>query len=225
MRVALPLARILRVIFLAFAILSLTAAGARADDAPPTTEILRLEDFPPGWQATPFTAADSKLPKNASCGALAKEGHKSVSSARTPKFSDPRGSHNDVVNVSLTTYRSARDAQDDVTAFVGRHRLRCLIDSTNHDFESANPGATATTKVTELHLPGAGARARAVEAITHVSGFATFELRQQIVFLQNGTRVAVLHVNTDQAADYTSLRDHLIQLMVERLAGGRAVSV
>jgi len=64
---------------------------------------------------------------------------------------------------------------------------------------------------------------RAVEAISHVSGFDTFELRQQIIFIRNGERVVTLHVNSDQDANYSEIRDHLVARIEQRLADGAAV--
>ena len=48
---------------------------------------------------------------------------------------------------------------------------------------------------------------------------------QQVVFVQDGKRIVTLHVDTEDSADYTALRNRLVPLIQRRLRDGGALHV
>jgi hypothetical protein len=204
----------LEVVLLALAALILAPAAAAAR----TSDILRLRDFPSGWETTPVVPSDNAAPPTPACAALAKQQAKSVRTVGTPKFVDPqRSSEFDVVAASVTTMPSARAAKQQVVALLRRRLTQCLVDGTEARLEANNPGADATTVLHEVHLPHTDKRVRALEATTTVTGFDGFEYTQQVVFVRDGKHIATLHVDTDERTDYTALRDRLVRIVQRRL--------
>jgi hypothetical protein len=151
---------------------------------------------------------------------------KSIDTIGTPKFVDPRApSEDNVVAASVTTMPSARAARQQVAALLERRLYQCLIDGTNARFGSENGGARASTVVREIRIPRADAHVHALEAKTKVAGVAGFAYTQQVVFVQDGTRIVTLHVDTEDPADYTALRNRLVPLIRHRLRDGGALRV
>jgi hypothetical protein len=206
----------------ALALVTLLVAPAGA--APST--ILTLGDFPSGWTTAPVLPSDSSAPSTPACTALAQQQRTSLVTVGTPKFVDPRASSElDVVAATVTTMPSARAAKQQVTALLSRRLLQCLVDATNAKFASEHGGAKATTVVHTVKIPHTDAHVRAVEGKTTVDGVDRLVFTQQVVFVQEGARVATLHVETDQGADYTKLRNRLAPLIAQRLQHGDGVSV
>lgn len=203
-----------------------TGSAARAQSSSPTSDILTLADFPSGWRATPVTPADNTAADTAACHHLATQQSRSIATVGTPKFSDPRApSELDLVAASVTTMPSESAAKEQVEALLERRLLRCLVQSTDRDFEAGKPSVQATTTVHEIHLPHTGHHVHAIKARTRVSGDEHLVYRQQIVFVQVGTHIVTLHVNTEGATRYNTLRDRLVELIRQRLVHGRAVDV
>ena len=206
----------------AIAITTLVVAPAGAA----TNDILRLEDFPSGWVTAPVLPSDNAPPATPACDALAQQQRKAITTFGTPKFVDPKASSDlDVVAASVSTFATPRVARDQVAALLEKRLLQCLIDGTNATFESENPGEKASTRVREIRIPRTDDRVHALEAKTTVTGFDGVVYRQQIVFVQDGKRIATLHVDTDDDADYTALRNRLVPLILRRLHNGGAVNV
>jgi len=65
----------------------------------------------------------------------------------------------------------------------------------------------------------------ALEAKTKVAGSARFVYTQQVVFVQDGKHIVTLHVDTEDSADYTALRNRLVPLIQQRLRGAGALHV
>jgi hypothetical protein len=197
-------------------------APAAAD---PPSSILGLHDFPSGWRTVPVLPSDSIAAPTPECGALAAQQSKSLATTGTPKFADRRApSDLDLVAASLTTMPSAAAAKEQVVALLRTRLLQCLVDSTNLTFASSHPETKASTKAREVHIPNAGSKVRAIRATTHLIGAEGFEYTQYIVFVRHGRYIATLHVNTDNSANYTSLRNRLVKLIGRRLANGGAIS-
>ncbi len=170
--------------------------------------------------------SDDDAPTTPACDALAQQQRKSIDTIGTPKFVDPSApSEYNVVAASVTTMPSPRAARQQVVALLKRRLFQCLIDATNASFDSENGGAKASTVVHEIRIPHAGAHVHALAARTTVTGFAGFEYTQQVVFVQNGTRIVTLHVDTEDSADYTALRNRLVPLIQHRLRNGGALHV
>jgi hypothetical protein len=207
-------------IVIATLVVASPGAGAR------TSDILRLEDFPAGWEATPVLPSDDDAPTTPACEALAEQQRKSIETVGTPKFVDPRSpSEYNIVAASVTTMPSSRAAREQVAALLKRRLFQCLIDSTNAGFDSENGGAKASTVVHEIRIPHADAHVHALRAKTTVSGFEGFVYTQQVVFVQDGKRIVTLHVDTEDSADYTALRNRLVPLIQRRLRDGGALHV
>ena len=221
-RVARRSLRTLSIALVAIATLVVAPAGA----AGRTSDILRLEDFPTGWQAVPVLPSDDDAPATPACDALAEQQRKSIDTIGTPKFVDPRApSDYNVIAASVTTMPSARAARQQVAALLRRRLFQCLIDATNARFDSENGGAKTSTVVHEIRIPHADAHVHALEARTKVSGSAGFVYTQQVVFVQNGKHIVTLHVDTEDWADYTALRNRLVPLIQQRLRDGGALRV
>ena len=189
-----------------------------------TSDILQLGDFPSGWETTPVLPSDNAPPATPACDALAQQQQKSITTCGTPKFVDPRASSDlDVVAASVSTFATPRVARKQIAALLTRRLLQCLIDGTDARFESANTGAKASTEVRQIRIPHADEHVHALEATTTVTGRDGFVYTQQIVFIQDGRRIATLHVDTDEGADYTALRNRLVPLVQRRLHRGGAV--
>jgi hypothetical protein len=200
-------------------VVALTPAGAA------TSDILQLDDFPPGWVTAPVLPSDSRAPSTPACDALVQQQSKSLTTVGTPKFVDPGASELDVVAASVSTFASPRAARDQVTALLTKRLLRCLVDATNAKFESESAGAKASTTVRRIRIPRSGDRVHALEAKTTVSGSDPLTYRQQVVFVREGKRIATLHVDTEGSADYTALRNRLVPLIQQRLRDGGALHV
>jgi hypothetical protein len=196
------------------------AAGAA------TSDIVRLRDLPSGWQTEPVAPSDRTAPATAACAALAEQQRKSVVSVGTPKFVDPRTpSELDVVAATDTTMPSARAAREQVGALLDGRLLRCLIEDANHRFESEHPGTDATTVVRRVHIPRTDSHVHSIRALTTVSGLEGFEYTQDITFVRNGKHVVTLHVEHDQEADLTKLRNRLVRVIERRLRGATSVTI
>jgi hypothetical protein len=216
----------LSVIVVTLASLAVTPAGATDAAGAAESNILRLGDFPSRWTTAPVVPSDSTAPATAACVALAEQQRKSIVTVGTPKFVDPRATSDlDVVAATVTTMPSARAAKAQVEALLDRRLLQCLKDDANARMEVAHPGAEATTVVRRIRIPHTDRRVRALEAMTRVTGLDDFEYTQQIVFVKDGKHIATLHVDTDQDAHYTKLRNRLVRLIEQRLRDGGAVRV
>jgi hypothetical protein len=201
-------------------VVALTPAGAA------TSDILQLDDFPPGWVTAPVLPSDSRAPSTPACDALVQQQSKSLTTVGTPKFVDPRASSDlDVVAASVSTFASSRAARDQVTALLTKRLLRCLVDATNAKFESESAGAKASTTVRRIRIPRSGDRVHALEAKTTVTGSDPLTYIQQVVFVREGKRIATLHVDSEGSADYTALRNRLVPLIQQRLRDGGALHV
>ena len=190
-----------------------------------SSDVLRLSDFPSGWQTAPVLPSDSVAPATPACAALAQQQRSSIVTVGTPKFVDPRASSAlDVVAATVTTMPSARAAQRQVTALLSRRLLQCLVDAADARFGANGASATtrATTVVRRIRIPHADARVHAVRGTTKVTGAHRFTFTQDVVFVQVGDHIATLHVETDDHADYTALRDRLVRIVERRLRAGPA---
>jgi hypothetical protein len=216
------LLRALSVIVVAFASLVVAPTGAGAA----STDVLRLGDFPSGWTTAPVLPSDSQAPATAACAALAAQQRTSIATVGTPKFVDPRASSDlDVVAATVTTMPSKQAAKEQVTALLERRLVQCLIDAANARFESSDREAKASTVVHRVRIPHTDARVHALEATTKVTGPDELVYTQDIVFVQDGKHIATLHVETDDGADYTALRNRLVPIIQRRLHTGGAVRV
>jgi hypothetical protein len=214
------LVRSLSVILIALASVVSAPAGAAESN------VLHIDDFPSGWKAEAVVPSDRSAPATAACAALAEQQRKSITTSGTPKFVDPRATSDlDVVAASVSTFASPRAAREQVAALFERRLLQCLKDDANERFEAANPGAVATTVVRRRRIPHTDSHVHALEAKTTVTGLDGFVYTQQIVFVQDGDHIATLHVETDQDADYTTLRNRLVRIVQRRLHTGGTVNV
>ena len=216
--------RSLSITLVAIATLVLAPAGAGAVGR--TSDILRLDDFPTGWEASPVLPSDDDAPTTPACDALAHQQRKSIDTIGTPKFVDPSApSEHNVVAASVTRMPSPRAARQQVAALLKPRLFQCLIDGTNARFDSEHGGGKASTVVHEIRIPHADAHVHALRAKTRISGVAGFEYTQQVVFVQDGRRIVTLHVDTEDSADYTALRNRLVPLIQKRLRDGGALHV
>jgi hypothetical protein len=191
-----------------------------------TSDLLRLRDLPSGWRTEAVEPSDRTAPATAACAALAEQQRKSVLSVGTPKFVDPRTpSELDVVAATDTTMPSARAAREQVGALLDRRLLRCLIEDANHRFESEHPGADATTVVRRVRIPRTDSRVHAIRAMTTVSGLEGFVYTQDVAFVRDGKHVVTLHVEHDQDADLTKLRNRLVRVVERRLRDATSVRI
>lgn len=189
-----------------------------------TSDILRPGDFPTGWRTAPVLPSDSTAPATPACAALGRQQRTSIVTVGTPKFVDGQASSPlDVVAATVTTMPSSRAAKQQVTALLSRRLLQCLVDAANARFASAQ--TEATTVVHRITIPHAGGHVRAVEAKTTVTGSHPLTFTQDVVFVQDGARIATLHVERDEHADYRALRNRLVLLVERRLRDGGATNV
>jgi hypothetical protein len=208
------------------ALAAMFGAGLVAPAAAAPAAILGVSDFPAGWHTVPVLPSDSIAADTPECAALGAQQSKSLSTTGTPKFADRRApSDLDLVAASTTTMPSSAAAKAQVTALLQPRLLQCLVDSTNQTFAWTHPEAPASTKVREVHIPHTGAHVRAIRATTRLSGVDGFEYTQYVVFVRDGKFIVTLHVNSDNSANYVSLRNRLVRVIQRRLSADGAVSV